>query len=486
MKLNIKESSKMKKRYSEYVNYKYSSNDGWFNPRVEWDTELFIDPLLIKNSDIPEFTEAYNKIINYFSSVLTVLGNNNISKNLKKQMVNFPEVREVNLGYSYNSNVGKGLTGEDSIKVLKNLKMFLDLGLFKIEDFEAITIFDNNISVDKMSDMIINILKEEFINYSVRIARENNFETKKFNQRLGYNFDERRWVFKSVEMPYIINDNSEEIPVILTPKSFLVTCLNRNDSSFIDWLYSKHKLDYLKENFDYNLKKELYANKDKILNDIKNNNRKDLVKEYLLDNNGIEYDLNRDPEIINSLDDFALELYYKNKESFRKISNSKLSVRDITRILLNDFKHYIEDLKGYQLVLSKNGELIRETKISKMMHIVFEARIADAGFNIDISPETNSGSGPVDFKISRGDDKVLIENKISRNKKLLQCLNEDKQIHKYLKQEECDEAFLVVFINRESDIDLINELLKKASNIKKYKINVFYIDCASQESASKR
>ena len=45
----------MKKRYSEYVGYNYSKNDLWFNPLVEWDTTLFIDPMLLKRTKIPEF-----------------------------------------------------------------------------------------------------------------------------------------------------------------------------------------------------------------------------------------------------------------------------------------------------------------------------------------------------------------------------------------------------------------------------------------------
>ena len=59
-----------------------------------------------------------------------------------------------------------------------------------------------------------------------------------------------------------------------------------------------------------------------------------------------------------------------------------------------------------------------------------------ADFNIDISPKTNSRYGFVDYKISRDEDKVLIEYKISSNPKLLTCIDDDKQIHSYLKAEE--------------------------------------------------
>ena len=56
----------MKKRYSEYVVYNYIGTEEWFNPQVEWDTLLFIDPMLLKNTSINEFKFSYKKLINFF------------------------------------------------------------------------------------------------------------------------------------------------------------------------------------------------------------------------------------------------------------------------------------------------------------------------------------------------------------------------------------------------------------------------------------
>ena len=47
------------------------------------------------------------------------------------------------------------------------------------------------------------------------------------------------------------------------------------------------------------------------------------------------------------------------------------------------------DKKGYELLKNSNGRFIKEPLISKFVHIIFDARIKDAGFNVDISPETN-------------------------------------------------------------------------------------------------
>ena len=76
----------MKKRYSEYVGYNYLGTEEWFNPQVEWDTLLFIDPMLLKNTSIDEFKFSYKKLIEFFSNAIVKL-ELNIPEKLKENMV---------------------------------------------------------------------------------------------------------------------------------------------------------------------------------------------------------------------------------------------------------------------------------------------------------------------------------------------------------------------------------------------------------------
>ena len=113
-----------------------------------------------------------------------------------------------------------------------------------------------------------------------------------------------------------------------------------------------------------------------------------------------------------------------------------------------------------------------------MIHTILELRIKNGRFDVQISPETNSGFATVDLKITKGEEKIIIENKVSSNPKLLDCLNEGKQLHKYMELENCKEAYLIVFINKEDDVEKINELHRKADKYnKKYLIHVKYIKC---------
>lgn len=478
----------MKKRYSEYVGYNYNNDDEWFNPQVEWDTLLFIDPMLLKDTKIKEFKDSYQRIINFFSNAI-VKFETNIPQVLKENMVQFDEVREANLGFSYDSNNGSGLTGKTALSVLNNINVFTKKGLFGIEDFAEISLFDKNVSGDRITDMIINIIKNDFIKYSCRIAREKSFPIKEFKLKQEYNFEEMHWTYGMTNIPYIVNERGKEIPVLLIPKEFLVTTLYFDEDNFMTWIYHNN-IEYVKEIFDYNLKADIVKNKKKIMDDIIENNREEILKKFSEDSkNHKAYDLSEDTENVNNIYELANQFYNDNKNVLLEpnVDNSIMPVREVAELLIKYIQVVITDKKGYTLLMSNGNNFISEPKISKFVHIIFEARIKGAGFNVDISPETNAGNGPVDFKISRGDDKILIENKISSNPKLLECIDENKQIHTYLKQEECQEAYLVVFINKESDVDKINKLIKKASEYKNmYSIHIRDVDCIQRESASHR
>ena len=467
----------MKRRYSEYVRYKYSNNDEWFDPQVGWDAPLFIEPQLLKNINMPELKHGYEKVIEYISNILKIL-DTNIDYKLKRKMVDFEEVKEANLGFSYDSNEGSGLTGEVAIKVMIKMKKLLKQGLFDLDHFENIVIFDDNINSDRITDMILCILKQDFIKYSLKIAYKNNFPTDKFKIRTEFDFNKMKWKKEILEIPYIINDKMEKIPVILVPKSILVQEIYSEGENFIDWLYS-NKREYLDENFEYRTKKNLYKLKWKIAEEIANSNRNYLLKEF----SEIEvkpYNLEVDEKHLNNIYELAKKLYKKNREYFNKIKvkDYDLELNEIVKILLDDLEKLIENRRGYNTLFSVENKFLSEPKISKLIHTILELRIKNGRFDVQISPETNSGFATVDLKISKGEEKIIIENKVSSNPKLLDCLNEGKQLHKYMELEKCKEAYLIVFINKEDDVEKINELHRKADKYnKKYLIHVKYIKC---------
>ena len=63
--------------------------------------------------------------------------------------------------------------------------------------------------------------------------------------------------------------------------------------------------------------------------------------------------------------------------------------------------------------------------------------------NLDLTPEADTGNGPVDFKMSSGfNGRVLVEIKLSTNSKLI--AGYEKQLRAYAEAEETTSAFYIV------------------------------------------
>ena len=269
-----------KKRFSEYNNYKYDlSKDTWFNPVVEWDSKLFIDPLLLKRTSIKELKNCYQELIEFFKNACITLKTKSIPKTLVENMLNFREVEEAQLGYSYDSNKGSGFSGITALKFFENFSKYVDLKIFNYDELEEITLFEENVDLDRITDMILSITKRYFIAYSCSIAEKEGFPLDKFNTLTHFNFDEMSWISEIVELPYIINNDNKKVPVLLVPHSILVGELHYNSENFITWLWN-NETDYVKDTFEYNIKKELDSNKKEIIEKIIENNDTDLFKRF--------------------------------------------------------------------------------------------------------------------------------------------------------------------------------------------------------------
>jgi hypothetical protein len=62
--------------------------------------------------------------------------------------------------------------------------------------------------------------------------------------------------------------------------------------------------------------------------------------------------------------------------------------------------------------------------------------------NWDINPEEDAGRGPVDFKISRGNDKTVTEIKLTSNSECVHGL--EVQIEEYAKAENTDKKIFIL------------------------------------------
>ena len=164
-------------------------------------------------------------------------------------------------------------------------------------------------------------------------------------------------------------------------------------------------------------------------------------------------------------------------ESFEKVSHAEQifirQIKDLQRALnaQTDFykigrttyeelhqrlaflKDIIENKGGHRIFYDKGRVIEREKDLQVLYRLVWHGSPSDVG------TEANDGRGPVDFKISRGQDKTLIEMKLARNSQLERNL--EKQVPIYQKASDAPSAIkCIIFFTYEEERKL-SGILKK-------------------------
>lgn len=165
------------------------------------------------------------------------------------------------------------------------------------------------------------------------------------------------------------------------------------------------------------------------------------------------------------------------EEEFKNLSKSKSNDNihsknfgTIVREGINNFKHSIINYSSYKLLWDNKYEPRGESSVQKLFLV--SSSLFYKLNNIDISPESNIGRGPVDFKLSRGaNERLLVEVKLARNKKLIHGI--EKQLCKYMISEQITEAIYMVVIYLETEfarIEPLKEIIEQCN--KTYNLNI--------------
>ena len=109
----------MAKHYSAFFkrSHKEFVAKGVFDGFVGKDARLHVDPLLLKRCKTHEFVGAYEKLLDHFRKLLTLVPERdkpitNLRYKSIVQHLSFPEFHFIGLGFGDNSRAGKGITGK--------------------------------------------------------------------------------------------------------------------------------------------------------------------------------------------------------------------------------------------------------------------------------------------------------------------------------------------------------------------------------------
>lgn len=468
--------------YSKYfhITHKDLVSKGVYNGYIDKDSQLHIDPLLLKGCKIPEFTNAYEEFLQYFRGFVSLTRAaicNNISDRFFRQMMKrfvFSEIPNTGLGYSTRNTHGRGISGALSIQLAQSAYEIIKAGMVDPEIFGLMPLIEDNIGADRISDMTIAILQKNVLQFTERISNELGIVTKEYE----YNG-------VAYQVPYYRSK-----PVHFVPMALLADLPIAHDYDDIDAVC----------NYNTKLKKRVadiigiawIQYKDYKKSDWKKillNNRKcyDVVIDSYKRLNGLSYDFNMDNKE-QYIDVYLAEFLNQFPFSVEATDETPIEeeVYNLTMSICKQFKHLVED-KRMSEMFHRKGRKPDESDWQMLLYSVADTYKESNNLDISITREDNPGVGELDFHITRGSKaNTVIEIKRTCNENLIHGYR--TQLAAYMRAERATSGIFMVIVEDDS-IDTIKQKITEVQidmrTKGEYIPEVIYVHGKRQPSASK-
>ncbi|GAA4869904.1 hypothetical protein [Kitasatospora terrestris] len=472
-------------RFSETFGIVRTDEDDWFDPLLLADTNLCIDPFLIYDDGEEFWAHAHDDMIDFFAMVLALVkaakGNERSSSWGKaKSLLLFPEPDEFCLGVTEGSPRGSGAGKGLQVPMLASAKVAVNYDIESVGHIEELVLFQEGMGLDRISDMVCNILKSYFIRYTQKVAARHSVPMEKVRVRhSSWDNSTSRWRDAIVDLPRNPYTGSG---VLLSPARFLRELLTVGADEFWDWAWREDP-ETLRANFNYDLATKVSA---ALKAQMARQNPK-LVKDFMRVCESREktpYDIENDPLLRTSTYELGTSLARENPLSFTPTQPDEF--QRFIEALVEAYGHGIENSDGWRLLWDK--EKFRPESACQSLFRFTAAQYCRA-HQIDLTSESNAGRGPVDFKfVQNWSSRALIEMKLANNSGFWHGLT--KQTVQYLKSEEIRHALFVCigFENKHFDPKFMGEVRLLADETsKKYNVEIkpIFIDARPKLSASK-
>jgi hypothetical protein len=372
---------------------------------------------------------------------------------------NFPEVNGINLGFS-KSNRGAGFGELLREQIIKDAYEIIKSGTLEPELFHLIGLFEENVGPDRLSDMIARLVSDDIIKYSQRMYSELGITSVTYS---GYHFT--NGIPKN---PY------KNSPILLLPTSILHALPIARNWDDIERVCKENEFIRAEIN---DLVSDEWAK-------MVSSQKKRYLKEWVFMNpNRLERIINAyKSTTVSEFNPYAdieyLIAFLKNDICMPEQSDSSF---EASMKVLEAYKQWVEFHRGSN-VLAEAYTRNAEKTVQRTIHST--ALMFCKEKNWDISPDTDKGRGPVDFKISRGNDKTVIEVKLTSNKDCVHGL--EVQIEEYAQAEQTNNKIFVIVDNGVNS-GRVKSVFKKSEQLEaenKGPARIFVIDAKPKESAS--
>ena len=442
-----------------------------FDPILDSDSHFFINLQRLKKASTPEFQESYQRINEYFRKIIKLLdrakskSEKDICYRQALKMFDFSEVNGICLGYAKGTS-GSGFGKLLGSQVISTAYDIVKLGIDDPEFFQLLPLFEDNVGADRLSDMIATLIIEDIEKYTKRINRELEITPENYK---GYGF----------QNGFLMNPYKND-RVLLVPIEILHKLPVAQSWEDIDMYVSENMVIRAEMNSEVANEWSKYSSSERktylrncVFKDVDACKR--VIGEY------------RKEELpsFNPHENFdyfleKLEQTIKRLGYNWKSDRSEYDSISVASDIISHFKHWVEYNKGWEVIQGAESRK-REKILQRVIHLAGTSYIQ--ANNLDMSCEPDEGRGPVDFKVSRGQDITIIEVKLSSNFQYLHGY--EIQIEEYGKAEKTDKMIYVL-------VDLGNPIkIQKLIELHDRKVDegldcpeVVIIDSTKKESAS--
>jgi hypothetical protein len=457
---------------------------GVFDPTLNIDTLLFPDPLLCESSAHPEIRKAREAFDEHFEQVRRLLygskGKEGPALRAVRRKLSFPEIKGTCLGYGRNGIAGSGAGPKMTQQLIETGLEIVQLGIDDPDLFLAMGLFEKDFGPDLVGDMFTNVALVQIASFNDRIQKA-----------FGYPFQEFSIPYAGGTLVGNFPANSlvEGVPVILLPKDIL-----RDLPVAVDWRDVQEASDE-NERFREKLNGRIAEVWSK-----KTLENKAELKRWALSGSEAFGDLldilhGMDGKPYDFLNDPKGEIAWRTvvdrviaKYPLRMAVSTPSTAADVLKIvdlIINRFTDFIEKRDLWRELYTDDKKPRLEKAAQRLFYLLAHS-YCEAN-DLDITPEAETGVGPVDFKVSFGmSRRVLVEIKLSTNTQVVKGY--EKQIEAYRDGEGTLLARYVII-----DVGSLGNKFKRISDMRVAQaslddstLKAVLIDGMPKESASNR
>ncbi len=356
--------------FSDYFNVdkKKLEEFGVFNPILNCDTKLFVEPLLLKSSQSTIIKESYEVFINFFSELLLLIKSSkttdesDIHWREAKRRVKFPEYKSTCIGYGSGTTSGGGAGRELNEKILKNAKDIIASGQENPKMFTILPFLEEGIGGDIISDMAQKIIDNQICKYTVDILDKIGLKGDyKHTTEVGISYNLLFNPFSKCELKFLPQDILTNLPLADNFDNWIVGLSQKN------FELRRQVNNVIGETW---LEKNKAEKKEDILGALKSNKAFFLEVVKIITNEDFShYNLKEDYQGIYRWFEDAKSIISHNDLAISSITKNDQESLDkaVLEIILN-FKNLVENKDIWQIFLTnRNGKIYHTNEFYSQM-----------------------------------------------------------------------------------------------------------------------